>query len=119
MGKTRGESQHPGVDVANKSGTIIPALDDGIITATGTTTNGMGNVVVLKDKEGNMHQYGHLQNALVKPGMKVKRGKPIARMGKSGNVYSPSGGDPTHVDIRIATKFGKWKNPLTYLRNLK
>lgn len=118
-GKTRDEPVHPGVDIANASGTPIPAFADGVVTGVGGKGDGSGNVVILKDKEGNTHQYGHLQRAVVKPGQQVKKGQQIAKMGKSGNSYSPSGGDPSHLDIRIATAYGKWKNPLTYMRNFK
>jgi len=118
-GKTKDEAVHPGVDFANKSGTSIPAFADGVITSVGPTTNGMGNVVTLKDNGGNTHQYGHLQGSTVRPGARVKRGQEIAKMGKSGNSYSPSGGDPSHLDIRISTAYGKWKNPMTYLKNFK
>lgn len=116
MGKTRGEPEHPGVDFANKEGTPIPAFDGGTITTVRKLNNGFGNVVTLKDTGGNVHQYGHLQGALVKPGQVVKKGQVIAKMGKTGNSYSPSGGDPTHVDIRIATPDGKWKNPIDYTK---
>ena len=116
-GKTKDEPNHPGIDIANKSGTPIPAFADGTITSVGPTTNGQGNVITLKDGGGNTHQYSHLQGALVKPGTVVKRGAPIATMGKSGNSYSPSGGDPSHLDIRISNAYGRWKNPLTYLKN--
>jgi len=115
-GQTRGEANHPGVDIANRQGTPIPAFADGTVTSVGPTSNGMGNVVVLKDNEGNTHQYGHLQAPLVRPGTPVKRGQPIAKMGKTGNVYSPSGGDPTHLDVRIVTAYGRWKDPMAYLR---
>jgi len=117
-GKTRGESSHKGIDIANKTGTLIPAFADGVVQGVGPTQNGMGNVIVMKDNGGNVHQYGHLQNSLVKPGSVVKKGQPIAKMGATGNTYSPSGGDPSHLDLRIATAYGKWKNPMTYLRNL-
>jgi murein DD-endopeptidase MepM/ murein hydrolase activator NlpD len=116
-GKTRGEAFHPGVDFANKEGTPIPALATGTVTTVGKTNNGFGNIVTLKDTGGNVHQYGHLQGSLVKPGQVVKKGQPIAKMGKTGNSYSPSGGDPTHVDIRIASPEGKWKNPSLYLKH--
>lgn len=115
MGRTRGEPQHPGLDIANKTGTPIPAFADGQITSVGPTSNGMGNVVTLKDGNGDTHQYGHLQGALVKPGAIVKKGQPIAKMGATGNSYSPSGGDPSHLDIRIADAYGRWKNPSKYL----
>lgn len=116
-GSTRGESFHPGLDVANSSGTPIPALADGQIQSVETTSNGLGNVVTLRDNFGNTHQYGHLQGANVRPGQKVKKGEKIARMGKTGNVYSPSGGDPSHLDLRVANAYGKFINPLTYLKN--
>ena len=115
-GQTRGEQFHKGLDIANASGTPIPAFADGQIQSVGPTSNGMGNVVTLKDSQGATHQYGHLQNANVKPGQIVKKGQPIAQMGKSGNSYSPTGGDPSHLDVRIVSAYGKFQNPMTYLR---
>jgi murein DD-endopeptidase MepM/ murein hydrolase activator NlpD len=117
--QTKDEAQHKGVDFANKTGTPIPAFNDGKIIATGANKNGLGNEVVLKDKNGDIHQYGHLNRFNVKPGQIVKKGDTIASMGATGNAYSPSGGDPSHLDVRIATRFGKWKNPLSYIRNIK
>ena len=111
-GKTRNENFHPGIDIANKSGTPIPAFASGTVAQVGTKKDGFGNVVILKDKNGNVHQYGHLQNALIRPGMKVKKGQPIGQMGKSGNTYSESGNDPSHLDLRVVTPQGKWMNPL-------
>jgi murein DD-endopeptidase MepM/ murein hydrolase activator NlpD len=110
MGRTRGEPRHPGIDVANVSGTPISALANGVVQGTGATTNGMGNIVTLKDDKGNIHQYGHLQKSLVKPGMKVLKGQQIAKMGATGNSYSESGGPADHVDIRISDAYGRWKN---------
>jgi hypothetical protein len=40
-------------------------------------------------------------------------------MGKSGNSYSPSGWDPSHLDLRIVDAYGRYKNPMTYLNNNK
>jgi len=114
--RTKDEPVHKGVDFANKSGTPIPAFADGVITGVGTTNNGLGNVVTLKDAAGNNHSYGHLQGAVVKPGMRVKKGQQIAKMGATGNSYSPSGGDPSHLDIRISDAYGRYKNPLGYLK---
>jgi murein DD-endopeptidase MepM/ murein hydrolase activator NlpD len=114
-GKTRDENFHPGLDIAAPSGTLIPAFNDGIITSSCFKNDGSGNVVTLKDKEGNSHQYSHLQGALLPVGKKVKQGQSIARMGKSGNSYSKSGGDPSHLDIRIVDAYGRYKNPTNYL----
>jgi len=111
-GRTRNDSNHQGIDIANKNGTIIPAMEDGIITGVGSKNDGSGNVAILKDKNGNMQQYSHLKNALVKPGTIVKRGTPIAQMGSSGNSYSPSNGDSSHLDLRIVNAYGRYINPL-------
>ena len=116
-GKTRGESFHQGVDIANRGGTTIPALANGTITGVGTTNNGFGNVVTLKDTSGNTHQYSHLQKALKRPGQIVKKGQPIAKMGDSGNSYSETGNDSSHLDLRISNSYGRYFNPLTYLKN--
>lgn len=115
-GSTRDDPNHQGIDIANASGTPIPAMEDGVVTAVGSKTDGAGNVLILKDKNGMTQQYSHLKNALVKPGMQVKKGTPVAQMGASGNSYSPSGGDASHLDLRISNAYGRYMNPLTYLR---
>lgn len=117
-GKTRGENFHPGIDIANVPGTPVPALEDGVVTSVGKTSNGFGNVVVLRDNTGKVHQYGHLMAATVKAGEKVRKGQQIGKMGKTGNSYSPSGGDPTHLDVRVANAKGGWTDPTPMLRNL-
>jgi len=118
-GSTKDEDTHPGVDFANASGTPIPAFADGTVTGVGTKDDGTGNVVTLKDSGGNTHQYSHLQSANVQPGDTVEKGEQIAEMGKSGNSYSPTGGDPSHLDIRIVSAYGRYKNPLTYLKSFQ
>jgi len=113
-GQTKDEAVHPGLDIANKTGTPIPALANGTVVAEGPVDNGMGNVVTLKDDQGNTHTYSHLSQFSVKPGTRVKKGQTIAKMGKSGNSYSPSGGDPSHLDVRISDAYGRWIDPMLY-----
>ena len=115
-GKTRNDPNHMGVDIAAAEGTPIPAMEDGVILKTETRNDGAGNVAILRDKKGNIQQYSHLKQALVKPGTVVKKGQPIAQMGHSGSSYSPSGGPSDHLDLRITNAFGRYMNPLTYLR---
>ena len=117
-GKTKNEKQHPGVDIANSEGTPIPAITKGVITAVGKAKNGFGNVVGVKAPNGDIQQFSHLKKSLVKPGQKIKKGQLIAQMGKSGNSYSPSGGDPSHLDIRIVDRYKKFKDPTPFLKGL-
>lgn len=122
-GATRYEKFHPGVDVANKEGTPIPAMTNGVVTeVTSGHQNGennYGNQVSVKDDQGNTHYYSHVKNAFVKRGQRVHGGQPIAAMGKTGSAYSPSGGDPTHLDYRVVNAYGKYRNPLQFMSNIK
>lgn len=118
-GQTRGEAFHPGVDLANKSGSPIPAITSGVVTSVNGSNNGFGNTVTVKTPNGDTQQFAHLQKALVRPGQKVAQGQTIAKMGSSGSSYSPSGGDSSHLDLRIVSMFGRYKNPMVYLRNFK
>jgi len=60
----------------------------------------------------------HLKNINVRPGQQIRKGQPVATMGKSGAVYSPTGGDPTNLDYRIVNAYGKYINPTPYLKDI-
>ena len=122
-GQTRYEKFHPAVDIANAKGTKIPSPVSGIVEdAVGGMGqgNGYGNSVTIKDANGDRHKLSHLNVPYVRPGQSVQAGQtPIGEMGNSGSAYSPSGqGDGTHLDYRIVTAYGKYKNPMTYIKNI-
>lgn len=120
---TNYEKSHPGVDIANKPGTPIPSFVKGTVVEvvnnqTGAK-NGYGNYVIVKDADGNMHRYSHLSNSYVKVGQPVGRGTVLGGMGNTGATYSEGGsGDGTHLDYRVVTAFGKYMNPMTYVKYL-
>lgn len=120
--KTEQEQSHGGVDIANASGTPIHAPVDGVvIVADGGHVQGennYGNTLELKDAQGQTHQFHHLQDIMAKPGQQVRRGQPVATLGKSGATYSPSGSDPSNLDYRIVNRYKQYVNPLTYVRKL-
>ncbi len=122
-GNTRYEPFHPGVDIANAKGTPIAAPVDGtVVRAVGDKVQGdasYGNSAMIKDANGNYHNFGHLDQTLIKPGQAIKKGTTIGTMGNTGAAYSPSGaGDGSHLDYRIVSAFGRYKNPQSYLTNL-
>lgn len=122
-GKTLEEPVHPGVDFANQMGTPIPSMTDGVVTKVdgghAQGENNFGNTLEIKDAQGNTHQYHHLQGIGVQPGQAVQRGEPVMTMGNSGASYSQSGkGDGTHLDYRIVSAYGKYINPMTYVKNI-
>jgi len=121
--QTEQEQFHPGVDIANAQGTPIHAPVSGVVTRTeGGHMQGeqnFGNTVEIRDPEGNVHQFHHLQNIAVNPGQQIQQGSEVATLGNSGATYSQSGqGDGANLDYRIVTAYGKYKNPLTYVKNL-
>ena len=121
-GQTDQEDFHPGVDVAAPEGTPIPAMAGGVVTKAddGHTQgeNNFGNTLEIKDQNGNLHQYHHLQGINAQPGQQVQEGQQVATLGNSGATYSPSGGDSSNLDFRIVSAYGKYMNPMTYLKNL-
>ena len=128
-GQTRWEGAHPGVDIANKKGTPIPAFTDGTVIEAETgkgqanpnsvtdPNKGFGNHVTVQDAQGNHHYYSHLGDTFVKAGQHVERGQTIAPMGNSGSTYSNSGGDGAHLDYRIQNAAGKYLNPMYFIGN--
>lgn len=120
-GTTSQEAIHPGIDIANRPGTPIPSTTDGTVIGADyghvKGENNFGNNIKIKDRQGNIHQYSHLMGGNVVPGQQVKRGQLVATMGDTGATYSPSGSDSTSLDYRIVDLYGKYKSPLTYLRN--
>ena len=116
------EPVHEGIDFANEQGTPIPAVVGGVVTQTDAGhvhgENNLGNNIEITDMYGNRHQYNHLQNIGVKSGQQVQKGQQVATMGNSGAAFSKSGqGDGSHLDYRIVNAFGRYKNPMIYLRN--
>jgi len=121
-GQTEQEAVHPGIDIAAESGTPIHAPIDGVVVnADGGHAEGennFGNTLELKDAEGQTHQFHHLQNILAKTGQQIKKGQPVATLGKSGATYSPSGSDPSNLDYRIVDSYNRYKNPAPYINSL-
>lgn len=122
-GSTAYEGFHPGIDIANAKGTPIKAPVSGqVVQAEGSKVAGdasYGNSAMIKDEHGNYHNFGHLDKTLVKPGQTIKEGQAVGTMGNTGAAYSPSGkGDGTHLDYRIVSAYGRYKNPTPYINKL-
>jgi len=119
-GQTTQEGFHPAVDIANKKGTKIPSMTYGKVLAAirgrKQGENNFGNSVIIKDNQGNTHRYSHLDQVHVTPGQDVQPGQQIATMGDSGATYSPTGGDPSNLDYRIVNAYGKYINPMKFLK---
>ena len=116
-GSTRGERFHPGIDIANKQGSPIGTGLPVTVTKVNTGKSPYGNYVEGVDQYGAQHRWSHLLNSYVKVGQYVPAGGRIAEMGNTGNVYSTTGGDASHLDYRILNLAGKYVDPMKYKYN--
>jgi len=114
-GQTRFEQFHPGVDIANVSGTRVPSFQGGTVSSVQTPaqSGGFGTSVIVTDAQGNKWRYSHLNRSYVKANQEISAGSVIGEIGTTGNVYSMTGGSGSHLDLRIQNSYGKYVNPST------
>jgi murein DD-endopeptidase MepM/ murein hydrolase activator NlpD len=101
-------SGHPGIDIANRTGTPILAADAGYVLLAGQDTWGYGNQVVIDHGNGFMTRYAHLQKILVKAGDSVSKNQQIGLMGSTGRSTGP------HLHFEVIQN-GVVRNPQSFL----
>lgn len=100
---------HPGLDIANSTGTSNVAADSGSVIYAGWDGTGYGNMVLIDHGNGYRTRYGHLSQISVISGQTVGRGQLIGKMGSTGRSTGPH----THFEIYLN---GVRVNPLNYLK---
>jgi len=105
---SRWGTTHYGVDIANKIGTPILAVTDGVVVEAGPAS-GFGLWVRIQHEDGTISVYGHVDTFSVHEGQKVKAGEQIARMGNRGYSTGP------HLHFEIWDASGKKLNPAPWL----
>ena len=100
-------AMHAGLDIKDDYGQPIYAASAGRVTRIGRMA-GYGNVVMIDHGHGIETRYGHLSGFTVRPGMVVKPGQQIARMGSTGR----STGNHLHFEVRVN---GRAVNPRPFL----
>lgn len=107
---TQEEKMHEGVDYAAEKGTDIVAAADGVVYATGYSTE-YGNYVVLLHINGDMTYYCACQDIAVEKDMQVKRGEKIATVGSSGRSTG------AHLHFALS-QYGQFVNPEEHMRGV-
>lgn len=111
---------HTGIDLVKAHKSPILAFVPGEVVharlgVTGSGFGSFGNVVALKDKDGHLHCYAHLDSISVKVGQKVAKGQEIGKQGSTGR----STGSHLHYEVRSKSSpsygFGYDINPSKYL----
>ncbi|WP_253889347.1 M23 family metallopeptidase [Actinokineospora diospyrosa] len=99
---------HYGVDIANRIGTPILSVADGVVIEAGTAS-GFGLWVRVQHADGSVSVYGHVNDYVVREGQKVKAGEMIAHMGNRGQSTGP------HLHFEIWDADGRKMNPTPWL----
>jgi murein DD-endopeptidase MepM/ murein hydrolase activator NlpD len=105
-----GVRKHEGVDIFNKKGTPILAVEDGTIAR--VEINNLGGKVVWQrlGTFGQSIYYAHLDSQAVSAGQSVKKGDVVGFMGNPGNAKTT----PTHLHFGIYTGSGAI-DPILYI----
>lgn len=108
--------KHLGLDIAMPAGAYIPSLTEGTLMSVEYSKDGWGLSAIVKAPDGAEVRYSHLMS--IDPrltiGGEIMKGEEFAQVGNTGNVFSNSGGDGTHLDFRIR-KDGKYIDPFSYI----
>ena len=117
---TRQLEFHPGADFAAPVGTPVHATADGVVVFAGeyplSRSRGWwsyGNLVIVENGTGFVTLYGHNDQVLARRGQQVRRGDPLATVGKSGWSTSPH----LHYEVRRKGADGVFRpvDPLIYI----
>ena len=116
---TRAMEFHSGIDLAAPAGTRILAPAAGLVVWAGAVEADrrndwwrLGRTVVIASGDSFRTIFGHCREILVRPGMRVRAGDPIATVGDTGWTTAPH----LHYEVRRRSGTG-WMavDPLDYL----
>ncbi|HHW02018.1 MAG TPA: M23 family metallopeptidase [Thermoanaerobacterales bacterium] len=82
------EKMHNGIDIAQKEGTPVKAVLDGVVVSAGEDPE-LGRFVKLDHGEGLTTVYAHMKDVFVTQNENVKQGFIIGTVGMSGKADSP------------------------------
>lgn len=106
-------TMHNGIDIAMPKGAPVGSTVGGTVVYAGfgqkgSGYGGYGNVVVVKDAQGNLHQYSHLDSLGVKIGQQVASGSVVGKAGSTGRSTG------SHLDYMVKGAKG-YIDPTPYI----
>ena len=103
----RFSEDHKAIDISLKEGTSIYSTMDGIVAFVGDREY-LGKTLEIRNDEGFVTLYSHLEKILIEKGQMVEKNQLIALSGNSGRSDAPH----LHYGLQMQ---GKWVNPINYL----
>ncbi len=115
---TGSNAYHSGVDLVKGNRQPIYAFVPGTVVharmgVTGSGFGGYGNVVAIRDKNGNVHLYAHLDSISVQEKEIVLTGEAVGTQGATGRAT----GSHLHYEVRINGVLHSHVEPINYLQN--
>ena len=99
---------HYGLDFAQKKGTPVKAMNNGIVTLSENDLYYTGGTIIFDHGHGISTLYMHMDKIFINKGDHVKKGDIIGTVGSSGRSTGP------HLDVRL-NWFGTILDPATIL----
>lgn len=93
-------THNDGIDIAVPLGVEVLAAEAGVVAYAGNELKGFGNLILIRHDNGWVTAYAHNDELLVKRGDRIRRGQPVAKAGKTGQVEQPT----VHFEIRSGSK---------------
>lgn len=84
----RWQAVHYGLDIANDIGSPIYSPSDGVVIESGPAS-GFGLWVRIRQDDGTIGVYGHINDSLVSVGQRIETGQQVATVGNRGNSTGP------------------------------
>lgn len=100
---------HYGLDIANRIGTPIRSVMDGVVVEAGPAS-GFGLWVKIEHTDGTTAVFGHINSYSVREGQRVSAGQVIAEVGNRGISTGP------HLHFEIWDPTGRKIDPLAWLQ---
>jgi murein DD-endopeptidase MepM/ murein hydrolase activator NlpD len=88
--------RNDGINISSRRGASVVAAENGVVVYAGNELRSFGNLLLIKHSGGWVTAYAHNEKVLVKRGVRVSKGQPIATVGSSGNVKKPQ----LHFEMR-------------------
>ncbi len=108
FGERRSDHRHTGLDIRGQDGQSVLAVRSGRVLYSSTMRD-YGKTVIVDHGDGLSSLYAHNSKLLVEVGQRVRRGQPIARIGRMGNATT----EHCHFEIRRGETP---VDPLLYIR---
>lgn len=98
-----------GLDYGLPTGTPIDAAVGGEVISAGDSGDGWGISVKIRDANGLIHNYGHLDSTDLTPGERIGAGVIIGKSGNTGKSTGP------HLSYDVYDENGRFKDPTPFV----